>query len=121
MSNTLIVGPLVGMHFRPPAKGVLAALPAGCQLSVVPEPDNAYDANALKVCVDLSTQPEAVLAEVSTQIAGYGYELTQINSAPFHLGYIKATVAATVKLPPEGTTGKLVFDMAGKPEVQFIA
>jgi hypothetical protein len=48
MENKLI-GLLVGMHFNPPAKALLASLPAGAILRLEPEPENPYDANAVRV------------------------------------------------------------------------
>ena len=44
-----LTGPLVGMHFRPPAKDVVNLLPAGCPLILQRQPDNQYDINAVQV------------------------------------------------------------------------
>ena len=44
--------PLVGSHFRPPAKALLASLPAGFHLELRPEPLNPYDPNAIEVWLD---------------------------------------------------------------------
>jgi hypothetical protein len=48
MTDTL-TGLMVGMHFRPPAKAVLEALPVGTTLWLRREPENPYDANAVQV------------------------------------------------------------------------
>jgi hypothetical protein len=70
VSNLLI--PLVGAHFHPPAKGILAGLPAGVPLSLVPEPDNPYDENAVLVHLHARDIPEASRDRVNDEIGGMG-------------------------------------------------
>lgn len=54
MSSTRsLLCPLVGAFHRPPAKTVLEVLPIGTTLLLVPEPENPYDAGAIRVLVDL--------------------------------------------------------------------
>lgn len=83
---------IVGMHFRPPAKVVLEAMPSGMGLLLVPEPTNAYDEFAIQVLVS----PQAILeedaidkAELADAIGTMGcdwFELEAIGD-PIHLGY----------------------------------
>jgi hypothetical protein len=40
---------LVGSHFTPPAKAIIAALPRGARLELRPEPSNPYDSQAIQV------------------------------------------------------------------------
>ena len=60
--QTYIV-PLVGSHFRPPAKALIAALPSNHPLELRPEPTNPYDANAVAVWLDASTIPDEILQD----------------------------------------------------------
>jgi hypothetical protein len=130
-----VTAPLVGMHFRPPAKAILSVLPSACPLLVVPEPDNAYDANALQVFVPSAAIPQSQHSELDSAASLYGTSLAEILAQErWHLGYVKATEA--VHLAPrinnlaaepgrwtaneEGqpfVPATLSFDSAGKPLV----
>lgn len=84
---------LVGAHFRPPAKALLACLPAGHPLLLRPEPTNEYDANAVQVVLRTdslaSLRDDSFLDELISQLAGQGFDLAQIKEAPeWHLGYL---------------------------------
>jgi len=113
--------PIVGAHFRPPAKALLEVLPSGAPLWLRPEPDNPYDANAIQVGVDRSeieALSQAMKAELETLALGYGFDLEGILSEPeWHLGYIPRTVAASLTLAPGKHPASLAFDPAGKPMV----
>jgi hypothetical protein len=126
-----VTAPLVGMHFRPPAKAILSVLPSNCPLYVVPEPDNPYDANALQVFVRSADIPESQhseLSELGNASALFGTSLAEILAQErWHLGYVKATEA--VHIAPriaqafelqtyiEFMPATLAFDSAGKPLV----
>jgi hypothetical protein len=131
--------PLVGMHFRPPAKAILQVLPSGCPLQVVPEPDNPYDANALAVMVATGDIPPLAHEDLAGIAAPFGFDLPSILVEPvWHLGYVKATEALWLQpkiiarldaddkakddaapgyMLIETFPGKLSFDSAGKPLV----
>jgi len=88
---TSITCQLVGAHFRPPAKALLAVLPAGHPLFLRPEPDNPYDANAVQVLLATSTLPsdEAFLDNLASELAGQGFSLDDINvQGEWHLGFL---------------------------------
>lgn len=93
-SGDSITTQLVGAHFRPPAKALLACLPAGHPLLLRPEPSNEYDANAVQVVLLRSTlEPlladEAFSAELENQLAGQGFDLATVREADeWHLGYL---------------------------------
>jgi hypothetical protein len=93
MTDT-ITTQLVGAHFRPPAKALLAFLPAGCPLALRPEPQNEYDANAVQVLLRTSIlspilDHEAVRDEAEQQLAGAGFDIQSIREAEeWHLGYL---------------------------------
>lgn len=109
-----------GMHFRPPAKSILAALPANHPILLQPEPDNPYDQNAIKVLVDLDELPEsshAALLVADVDIPA----IRETQGAYFHLGYIAKEIAqewiagwkdCDIDTMVQAT---LAFDLSGKP------
>lgn len=88
-----------GQFHRPPARQVLAVLASGTPLELVPEPDNPYDPQAIKVMCDLAGGAlDGVLADPSTT-AGFEQELLNcgmtlemlVSAGPVQLGYIAAS------------------------------
>src|SRR5882672_10420402 len=85
---------IVGAHFRPPAKALLACLPAGHPLWLRPEPTNEYDENAVQVLLhSASLQPllaePFIKDELERQLSGQGFDLEQVFAEPeWHLGYL---------------------------------
>ena len=66
--------PIVGAHFRPPAKQLLEVLPIGTPMLLRAEPDNPYDENAIQVLVSLSkTYPISQWAVLAAALEGTGY------------------------------------------------
>lgn len=127
--------PLVGMHFRPPAKAILAVLPARTKLRLVPEPDNPHDPNALRVEVATSDIPnsDAAREQLNSDALPFGFTVEDIlGEASWHLGYVKATEALwlaplvvqalALSDPPDPSReflpASLVFDASGKPAVR---
>ena len=101
MTNPVI--PIVGAHFRPPAKQILKLLPAGATLTLVPEPENPYDPGAIMVLVSpgelrvcLSQLDEDL---ISRELVGSGFTLEDLeDEAPeggWHLGYVPRSGAKT--------------------------
>lgn len=87
--------PIVGMHFRPPAKDVINLLPGGCRLILMREPDNPYDVNAIKVLLPgFSPEGEhaALYDSMRLQAAADEFSALPWNvdslTDPLHLGYI---------------------------------
>lgn len=122
--------PLVGAHFRPPAKAILQVLFSGCPLRIVPEPDNPYDANALAVLVATKDIPAGAHEDLASIAAPFGFSLDDILAeSEWHLGYIKATEAIWLQPrvlswlmehindPADTVPGRLSFDPSGKPLV----
>lgn len=110
---------IVGMHFRPPAKAVMAHLPAGASLLLVREPENPYDPNAIKVLVGTDAIPATQAESFAEACATMGREPEDFydHDGPFHLGYIQAAHAKDV-VPWEGDRpahAKLAFDLDGLP------
>lgn len=121
--------PIVGAHFRPPAKALLQVLPAGAVLSLVREPHNAYDENACAVFVE----PKEILPdsyeELREAISGYGLSLEEIHEQPaWHLGYLPAKDMVGLAQPldealhvnsRDSWPAKLTFTLEGKPAASF--
>lgn len=88
------VYPIVGAHFKPPAKAVLQAVPLGTPLVLRPEPSNPYDANAVAVWIS-SVEFGADLYPLLTSLCGgYGWSLEDLLAQGEHqLGYVPAKLA----------------------------
>ena len=112
--------PIVGMHFRPPAKAIIQSLPNECPLWLIPEPTNEYDANAVKVVVKSADIPEDQHQILGTLTAGYGFSLDEILTQPeWHLGYVKREYAAMIAGKITGVLqGQLRFSLDGAPVVE---
>ena len=140
MTTQAIKVAIVGAHFRPPAKVILAHLPARCALRIRPEPTNPYDEWALQVLVASADIPQSEHEELGQEAQFFGHSIESIlASDEWHLGYIPKTEA--VHLQPRIVRaiedrngyaeqmdqrqidshwfGTLAFDPAGKPQVQF--
>jgi hypothetical protein len=80
---------LVGAFYRPPAKQVLAHLPAGAELILQREPGNPWDAGAIKVLVDVAQAvPETQMASLDEALTGTGIDMEEIMQSPLQVGYI---------------------------------
>lgn len=91
---TKLLIPIVGSHFHPPAKQLLAGLPTGVVLQLQPEPDNPYDANAVLVHLRGRDIPRAAWGRLQVELDGTGTEMEDIMSdpsAPIVLGHCAAT------------------------------
>lgn len=89
---------LVGTHFHPPAKTLLEALPAGCPLELLAEPDNPYDENAVKCQLGpewadwLMEQAPSVRESLEASLPNQGATLEQVLSTlPLMLGHVGAS------------------------------
>jgi len=116
--------PIVGAHFRPPAKALLSILPSGTPLVARPEPENPYDANAIAVWLASANIPHTADEALAEAAAGYGFTVESIREvAEWHLGYIPAKIAVALAPQMAGAeaSGTLVFDLTGKPRVSLPA
>lgn len=132
--------PMVGMHFRPPAKAILQSLPAGYPLELRPEPSNPYDPNAIAVWFDASHLPDEALEELRHTLPGQGSNLDDLLDQRFwQLGYMakehaslhQSNIGFTINAHNEdaaisgetaiwtGFPAKLSFDGTGRPLVAF--
>lgn len=109
--------PIVGMHFRPPAKLILEYLPSGTPLMLVREPDNPYDENAVKVMLLPEHLPSDADFQESLASFGHDYEVL-CSGPPIHLAYIARTRAEEFH---EQDDTFLSFDGKGKPQTKDTA
>lgn len=98
--------PLVGAHFRPPAKAILQVAPAGLPLELRPEPENPYDSTAVAVWMAGKSLPAVVGEELGLLAEGYGFSAESIFAESWHLGYLAAK-------PPKGYEGTLAKEIFG--------
>jgi hypothetical protein len=114
---------IVGAHWRPPAKALLEVLPSDQKLVLAPEPDNPHDRHAIKVEIKTKDMPDSkeFVSAFNSAAAGYGYDWEKVQLEPiWHLGYVPAKIAATLKLPRhQFTTGRFVLDPTGTAKVEF--
>jgi hypothetical protein len=131
--------PLVGMRFHAPAPAILQCLPSGASVTLVPEPENPFDSNAIIVQVRANAIPVDQHEKLAMVLQGYGYSLDDFmgpipddTGRPtwpmWKLGHVKANAnqgggaSCAAELSPimAGRTipGILVFDMDGKPTVE---
>lgn len=79
---------ILGAHFRPPAKLIFEYLASDTVLLLEPEPDNPYDANAIKVLLsssDLPSDPEFI-----DNLQSFGHDIEELRSrGTIHLAYIE--------------------------------
>lgn len=127
------LAPVVGMHFRPPAKVLLNCLPGGSELLLEREPDNHFDPNAIKVCIRSAQLPASQHDDLAQQLPPFGFTLQEVLSqAVWQLGYIAREYAVQLapildadteeraKMAGIGTDYtpirvRLTFDAKGKP------
>lgn len=82
---------LVGMFSHPPATLLLQNIPGGAELRLVPEPENPYDANAIRVHIATSAIPESRYAELENLLPGSGLTLEEFLAEPeWMLGHVAA-------------------------------
>lgn len=137
---TNTTAPLVGAHFRPPAKAIIQSLPSAYPLELRPEPANPYDPHAIAVWFDASHLSPEAKEELESTLPGNGSNLEDLLMQRFwQLGYIARDVAAQHQDPIAriimghnedadvsglgmiwtGYPCKLTFTGDGKPAVTF--
>lgn len=115
---------IVGAHFRPPAKDLLQVMATGTPLTLIREPENPYDANAIKVMVATTAIPAAWAEDLAPLLTARGLDWDDIQAEPeWHLGYIPRgeaeVLAAAFDAHSAPVPATLAFDLTGKPAVMF--
>lgn len=121
---------VVGTHFRPPAKQVIAVLPSGAKLRLEQDNDNAYDPSAVRVLVELDQIPESQFPALEAELPNFGLTFDQLMSTgPVFLGYIPAQDGkplAKARMGEPELLGnqqvrELAFDSQGLPDPDVTA
>jgi hypothetical protein len=111
---------IVGLKFHPPALALVRALPLNCPLILRPEPDNAYDPNAIQVILPTSTIPPSAFGQINEELQSSGMEIDELLAqSEWLLGYIPKEKAAEIRLLPGDTPAEFAFHFSGKPLVRF--
>jgi hypothetical protein len=135
MSALKLTGLMVGMHFRPPAKAVLEALPAGTLLWLRREPSNPYDVNAVQVLLPGFEEGDK-WGDLRKGLEATGQWGEEMFTNPLHLAYVDSTKTGMAKIFSEAileqaaeqeldpasaencmVEGELSFSLEGKPQV----
>jgi len=117
--------PIVGAFYRPPAQTLLSVLPVGTPLTLMAEPDNPYDPNAISVWLKSKDIPISAHAELENTLLPFGFDLDQICSQEdWHIGYIPKEIAAVLRangVIEPGNEVEVSFAVApnGSPRVAF--
>lgn len=82
---------LVGSHFHPPAKALLAHLPTGATVQLHPDAENPYDAFGKAVAVFVSPRelPEEEHSGLEEDLRQFGWTIEDfLHSEPLQLGHL---------------------------------
>lgn len=107
---------LVGAHFRPPASRVLQSLPSGVELSLHPEPSNAYDSHAIRVLCRTSSIPESEFEGLEQDLPSSGTDLAGLLAqGEIWLGYIASSGGTPLRKAAEKGLQNLVGNQEFQP------
>ncbi len=124
MSKTLFA-PIVWAFARQGGKVVLAHLGVGTELVLVPEPENPYDPDAIRIEVDLCLAwcdaPGALLGSLDEALADCGLERAELvaQEGRHHLGYIPRTGGKPLE-KARAAEGALGYELSGNAEFQHV-
>lgn len=122
-NSTILLSPIVGAFWRPPAKTIMSLLSGGHELILDPEPENPHDPNAIRVCVKLKSIniDEEYFDIIEDELMRFGATWAdlmkddlgnEVEDPDFHLGYIPRSGTKTAKIDGQPSIGNLeVLDM----------
>jgi len=121
----MLSSPIVGMHFRPPAKAIVAHLPLDTELELCPDPENPYSTTgkAIKVFVAMKDLPESFWAAAEADLATQGGEREELEIEPIMIGFVAEAKNHEAQAAIFDLIGKSPYrtlfsrDPAGKPIV----
>jgi hypothetical protein len=117
--------PIVGMFFRPPAKVLVNVIAVGTPLTLLAEPENPFDPNAISVWVKSADIPGTAHETLGEQLPEYGFSLGDVLAQDeWHLGYIPKNFAAELKaagvvVDDVPVAVKFCTNPKGEPRVEF--
>lgn len=91
--------PIVGAFYRPPAKALIDVLPIGTPLSLIAEPENAFDPFAVAVWLYSRDIPSGPAQEtLRGTLPAFGIDLeTVLAQDAWHLGYVPKEMAKALR------------------------
>lgn len=121
---TTLTLPIKGAYFRPPAKALLDALSVGTPLTLLAEPDNEYDPNAIAVWLASASIPETSHAALRAGLGPFGSSLEEVLDIEWHhVGYIPKENAADLRARGFPETAEVTAEFSvsarGAPMVRF--
>ncbi len=117
--------PIVGAHYRPPAKAILSGISPGTKLFLRAEPSNEFDVNAIQVLINTDEIKHEDHENLNSELSGYGQSIKDLQASDeIHLGYIPRQIAKVLKESGIVSndveySGEYVLNFSGKPMVDF--
>lgn len=117
--------PIVGMFYHPPAKALVEVLPIGTPLTLIAEPDNAHDGNAVAVWLYSKDIPESSKEKLSELLLPYGLQIEDVLlEEMWHLGYVPREMAKQLReddtVPVDNPVdGSFSLSSGGAPRVRL--
>lgn len=117
--------PIVGAFYRPPAQALISVLSIGTPLTLIAEPENEHDINAVAVWLyskDIGENAHEVLEGL---LPSYGTSLeTVLSQEAWHIGYIAKEYAKQLReagtVPTDGPkAGSFSLSTGGAPRVRL--
>lgn len=118
--------PIVGMKFRPPAQALINSFAIGVPLTVIAEPENPYDPNAIAIWFYTKDLPEASKEALTETLPNSGWTIERVlDQEVFHLGFIPKEMAADLKASGavrdnEPQAGTFLVSAQGQARVRFV-
>lgn len=115
--------PIKGSYYRPPAKALLDSLPVGTLLTLLAEPDNEFDPNAIAIFLASANVPVTSHPALRAALGPFGTSLEEVLDIEWHhLGYIPKESAAELRahgFPDTEVQGEFTVSARGAPLVRF--
>ena len=117
--------PIVGAHYHPPAKAILAFLPVGQPLQLIPDFENEHTTeefpNAIAVWIDGRGIKPPISDEAEANFQGYGFSSDEILGDYWKLGFIPKEFAKDINLSTFGDRhpGRFTVGADGGPRIEF--
>jgi hypothetical protein len=118
----MTIVPLVGMHYRPPAKAITGNLQPGHPLLLVAEPENEFDPHAIAVYLDPETIETSEWMKWDNELQSYGFDAGHLAEGPhIQLGYVSRHHTDKVHPYLESGTASCLFHImaTGGPGVNL--
>ena len=116
---------IVGAHFRPPAKAILAGITQGTKLFLRAEPTNPFDPNAIQVLLNPKNLNPDDEQNLNSELSGFGKDYSDLfTQSDWHLGYIRKEIAKVLResgiiQPNQEYEVEFLINFSGKPMISL--